>query len=52
MRLVQIPLHSRVINTFYDLPPTIDCEHIRLVETMNVNKWNKGLKALTIEGSK
>ena len=49
---VQVPLNSRVINVFYDLPPVIDCEYTKFTENMTVNRWGEVLKTFTIQGSK
>lgn len=48
---VQIPIDSRVVNTFYNIPPIVDYEYSRLMKTINVKKQNKVLNALTIEGN-
>lgn len=31
--------------------PTIDCEYSRLIESINVKKWNEVLETLIVEGS-
>ena len=49
---VQVPLNSRVINAFYNLPVIIDCEYLKFVENMSVKKWGEVFKTLTIAGSK
>lgn len=35
---IQVLLDSRAINVFYDLPPLIDCEYNKFVESMTVKK--------------
>ena len=49
---VQVPLNSRVINVFYDLPPVIDCEYTKFAENMTVNKWGEVFKTFIVQGSK
>ena len=52
VRQVQVPLDSRVINVFYDLPLVIDCEYTKFAENMTVNRWGEVLKTFTVQGSK
>ena len=33
---VQVPLDSRVINTFYNLPAIIDCEYLKFAQNMSI----------------
>ena len=38
VRQVQVPLDSRVINAFYDLPTAVECEYTQFAENMTVKK--------------
>ena len=41
VRQVQVSYNSRVINAFYDLLTTIECEYTQFVENMTMKKWGK-----------
>lgn len=51
VRQVQVPLDSRLINAFYDLPIVIECEYTQFAENMTVKKQGEVFKTLTIFGS-
>ena len=46
-----VPLDSRVINAFYNLPSKVDWEYAKLLGNITPQKWNKIFKTLTIEGA-
>lgn len=39
VRKVQVPLNSRVINAFYNLPSDIDCAYSKMAESMTTKQW-------------
>ena len=48
---MQVPLDSRVIITFYDLPSVIDCEYTKFAKNITIKKCGEVFKTLTIQGS-
>ena len=44
VKQVQVPLDSRVINAFYDLPTAVECEYTQFAKNMMVKKWERLLK--------
>ena len=51
VRQVQVPLDSRVINAFYDLPTAVECEYTQFAENMTVKKQGKVFKTLIVLSS-
>ncbi|KAH9750406.1 hypothetical protein KPL71_013870 [Citrus sinensis] len=51
VRHTLVPLDSRVINVFYNLPAEIACEYAKLHDKLTPKKWNTIFKTLTIEGA-
>ena len=51
VRNTLVPLDSRVINAFYNLPAEIACEYAKLRDKLTLKKWNTIFKTLTIEGA-
>lgn len=51
MRQIQVPLDSRVINAFHDLPIVINCEYTKFAENVTVKKQGEVFKTLTVQGS-
>ena len=49
LRNTLVPLDSRVINAFYNLPAEINSEYAKLREKLTPKKWNTILTTLTIE---
>ncbi|KAH9779814.1 hypothetical protein KPL71_007852 [Citrus sinensis] len=51
VRNTLVPLDSRVINAFYNLPAEITCEYAKLRDKLTPKKWNTIFTTLTIEGA-
>ena len=50
VRNTLVPLDSRVINAFYNLPAEITCEYAKLRDKLTQKKWTTIFTTLTIEG--
>ena len=46
-----VPLDSRVINVFYNLPAEINYEYAKLLDKLTSQQWNTIFTTLTIEGA-
>ena len=46
-----VPLDSRVINAFYNLPAEVNCEYDKLLEKLTPQRWNKIFTTLTVKGA-
>ena len=44
-----VPLDSRVINAFYNLPAEINCEYAKLLDKLTPQRWNTIFTTLTVE---
>ena len=51
VRNTLVPLDSRVINAFYNLPAEITCEYAKLHDKLTPKKWITSFTILTIEGA-
>ena len=51
VRNTLVPLDSRVINAFYNLPAEINCEYAKLLGKLIPKQWNTIFTTLTIEGA-
>ena len=51
VRNTLVPLDSRVINAFCNLPTEITCEYAKLRDKLTPKKWNTIFKTLTFEGA-
>ena len=51
VRNTLVPLDSRVINAFYNLPAEITCEYAKLHDKLTPKKWNTIFTTFTIEGA-
>ena len=51
VRNTLVPLDSRVINAFYNLPAEINCEYAKLRDKLTPKSWNTIFTTLTIEGA-
>ena len=46
-----VPLDSRVINAFYNLPSKINYEYAKLLDKLTPQRWNKIFITLTVKGA-
>ena len=44
-----VPLDSRVINAFYNLPSEVNCEYAKLLDKLTPQRWNKIFTTLTVK---
>ena len=51
VRNTLVPLDSRVINAFYNLPAEINCEYAKLLDKLTPQRWNTIFTTLTVEGA-
>ena len=51
VRNLLVPLDSRVINAFYHLPSEINCEYVKLLGKLTLQRWNKIFTTLTVKGA-
>ena len=51
VRNTLVPLDSRVINAFYNLPAETNCEYAKLLDKLTPKKWNTIFTTLTVEGA-
>ena len=51
VRNTLVPLDSRVINTFYNLPAEINYEYAKLLDKLTPKRWNTIFTTLTVEGA-
>ena len=46
-----VPLDSRVINAFYNLPSEVNYEYAKLLDKLTPQRWNKIFTILTVNGA-
>ena len=46
-----VPLDSRVINAFYNLPAEINCAYAKLLDKLTLQRWNKIFTTLIVKGA-
>ena len=46
-----VPLDSRVINAFYNLPSEVNCEYAKLLDKLTPQRSNKIFTTLTVKGA-
>ncbi|KAK9222171.1 hypothetical protein WN944_010603 [Citrus x changshan-huyou] len=46
-----VPLDSRVINPFYNLPSEVNCDYAKLLDKLTPQRWNKIFTTLTVKGA-